>query len=131
LRSPLVDGKAVMLRHGIKAQALRFDAARLVDLGGGGIRGLDVWDGRIWGIAGHAQGSSAAGGGDRYMLWYAPLDALRGDSSIDVEQATVLPNHSEGLAISDGYAYVVNDGGAGRQTCALDSGYVLERMPAR
>ena len=99
LRTPLVEGRAVMLR--MAARGLSFDQVRLLDLGGRGIRELAFEGGKIVGIAGPTDDS--AGEFNRFEL----TDDLA--ARLDV----ALPPFSEGLW-SRG---VVIDGARGARRC--------------
>jgi hypothetical protein len=128
LRSPLVRGNAVLARHDPTLGQLHFDAIRLLDLGGEGIRGLSIAGGYVWGLSaspGHAEHAS-------HRLWRFPSDALAGDDRdrvIKVESVAEVPPRSEGLAISAEAIFVVADGKVGDGTCRQASSHVVLPRP--
>jgi hypothetical protein len=131
LRGPLVEMNpsgasrrlAVMLR--MKDQeALHFDAAALVDLGGLAIRELAIGGGWVWGIAGPPEDSSAA-----FRLWRFPIRSLQPEATVLPELLGELPTSSEGLALAASTAFVIIDGDQGGDTCAEPARYQTIRVP--
>jgi hypothetical protein len=111
LRSPLVSyaGKtwAALLRLE-RPNALGFDQAMLLDLGGRGVRELTLAGDWLWGIAG--------GPGDaekNFVLWKVKLGDLQPDAQLHPQILRSLPNSSEGLAFVGGKALVLIDGDRG------------------
>ena len=131
LRSPLVEGRAVLLRLAEPAPLLRFDAVSLVDLGGLGIRALAHAEGRLFGIAGSTIGAP----GSRLWQGQSPSPGARLGS---VEVRERLPAGAEGLAISAAgdRAWVVVDGSRDRddsmrcETPARQLAIELDARPA-
>jgi hypothetical protein len=140
LRHPLLDSRAILLRHDIRAGALRFDAARLVDLDGEGVRGLAVERDWVYGLSRRADGA-----GERaHRLWRFPLSALAADTSItqmgtskpahpviEVEEVAEVPSFSEGLAFSEAGIIVVWDGRLEGDRCEQEAGFVVVPWPDR
>jgi hypothetical protein len=126
LRAPLVDGHAVLLRHDFASPSLRFAEARLVDLGGAGIRALTAHDGWLWGISAQVGAQARA----PYALWRFRASALDRAGPIAVERVGSLPNWSEGLAIDGRTLIAVSDGRAGVGRCERESGHVVRALPA-
>ncbi len=136
LRAPLVDGYAVLVRHDVDAGGLRFSEARLLDLGGAGVRGLARGRsrGKNW-----IYGLSAAPGGresDRFALWRFP-EAVLSDPApagpVAVEILAPVAARSEGVAAHQlrrpppgdpGTAIVVQDGDEGAP-CRRDATYQI------
>ena len=113
LRRPLVDGYAAIVRHDLRSGKLRFDDARLLDVRGRGVRGLTFYEGDVYGLSEGA-------------LWRFPSSALASSSRpIPVEHVADVPPHSEGVAIHEGFATVVQDGAEGSPSCEVDSRYVV------
>jgi hypothetical protein len=110
LRRPLVDGHAAIVRHDPRQPSLRFEDARLLDLQGHGVRGLDLHEGFVYGLSGGA-------------LWRFPSSALASSAPIAVEPVADVSLHSEGVAIHDDHAIVVQDGKQGSTACKLDASY--------
>ncbi len=112
LRRPLVDGHAAIVRHDVRSRRLRFDDARLLDVRGNGVRGLTFHEGDVYGLS-------------RGVLWRFPASALESSGSIPVEHVADVPPNSEGVAIHEGRAIVVQDGVEGSPACEVDSHYVV------
>jgi hypothetical protein len=91
LRAPLVDGKAVLVRHKAGLKALEFDAARLVDLNGWGIRDLTYANGWVWGLSGPVQDDEVTS----FRLWRFRVGALGHKGVIEVTQLREVPNGAE------------------------------------
>ena len=127
LRTPLVDGHAVLLRHDVDA-GLRFVDARLVDLGGAGIRGLDARDGRLYGLSALA-GAGADDETGAFSLWRFATTALSADEPIRVERLAEVPAKSEGLAVAGSRVLVVQDGDEGEPECEQESRYTVVPLP--
>ena len=117
LRRPLVAGRAVMLRWDRTAVGLRFDAARLLELHGRGIRGLSAYEGNVYGLS---EGS----------LWRFSKNALASRKPIVVEHMAVVPPRSEGVVIDAGRAIVVQDGEQGSPRCDKESRFVIVPLAA-
>lgn len=129
LRSPLVDGKAVLLRQEAGLTSFAFDDARLIDLDGWGIRDLTYARGWIWGIAGPVPDDSVSS----FVLWRFRADQMRGGETLRVEKLAQLPNSSEGLAIWGNTAIVLMDGDEpeieGSQVCRENARYTTLWVP--
>jgi hypothetical protein len=118
LRSPLVSyaGRrwAALLRLE-RPDALGFDQAMLLDLGGRGVRELALAGDGLWGIAG--------GPGDaekNFVLWKIQLGDLQPDAQLHPQILRSLPNSAEGLAFIGGQAMVVIDGDRGKDKSKSD-----------
>jgi hypothetical protein len=105
LRSPLVGGRAALLRLADGASELRFDAVSLIDLGGLGIRALAQAGGHLYGVAGDTVDSS------RSQLWVGELP-VPGRRLPAARVLEALPAGAEGLspARSGAEAVAVTDG---------------------
>lgn len=114
LRSPLVDGKAVLVRLA-SLTAFRFDMTALVDLGGSGIRELGTYRRTAFAIAGSSADPRAP------FALYALTP--RGDETFDVRRLRddLLPASEALLATDDGMV-VLADGEGDGGSC---------RVPAR
>lgn len=112
LRSPLVDGKAVVVRIAWPHNALEIDAVNLLDLGGRGVRELALAQGRLWVIAGPARDAKAP-----FEVWEVDPESLAGDPS--PRRVASVPTSSEGLLVDDKGFLTVIDGAEGddRTTC--------------
>ena len=117
LRRPLVDGYAAIVRHDVGSRSLHFDEARLLDIRGRGIRGLTFHDGDVYGLS-------------EGVLWRFPASALASSALIAVEQVAAVPPHSEGVAIHEDLAIVVQDGEEGSPACEVDSRYLVVPLEA-
>ncbi|MCU0253058.1 MAG: DUF3616 domain-containing protein [Acidobacteria bacterium] len=104
LRTPLLDGSAVLLRLAAGLDALRFDAVALVDLEGRGIRDLASTGEFVAGIAG-----PAADGSSGWSLWRVKRDALRDGARLVPARGEALPDGAEGLLALPAGAIVVVD----------------------
>ena len=129
LRSPLVNGRAVMVRLAGALPdlgALRFDAVAHVPLDGMGIRGLARQGAVVYGIAG-----PVADGDEAFALWSTPVAALVPDAWPGVTKGPELPTSSEGLIVGDGKALVVIDGAEGSkgQPCRVAAGQAVVPLP--
>ena len=137
LRAPLVDGKAVLVRHKAGLKAFEFDAARLVDLNGWGIRDLTYANGWVWGLSGPVQDDEVTS----FRLWRFRVDALGHKGVIEVTQLREVPNGAEGLAVWGNVAVVLIDGSelknppahidgiAITDICKQDASYVVVSVP--
>jgi hypothetical protein len=121
LRTPTLQGKALLLRVREGADELAFDGIALADLGSGrGIRDLAHAAGQLWAIAGPA-GEADAGG---FELRAIEADALASGARLAMRPVAKLRGQAEGLAISPGgeRIVVVTDGKAGSAgVCELRS----------
>ena len=125
LRSPLVDGHAVLLRTDLAARELRFVDARLLSLGGAGVRALEVFAGQVYGLS--AEGESEGG---RHVLWRFPVEALsHGRSPIEVARLSSAAPNAEGLGVVEGRAIVVTDGDQGSGRCEAPAGFEVLALP--
>lgn len=137
LRAPLVNGKAVLVRHKAGLKALEFDAARLVALDGWGIRDLTYARGWVWGLSGPVHDDEVT----PFRLWRFRVGALGGKGVIDVTQLREVPNGAEGLAVGWNAAVVLMDGSelthppahidgtAVDDICKRDASYVIVSIP--
>jgi hypothetical protein len=133
LRSPLVDGKAVLLRLRDLTK-LQFDGIALVDLGGFAVRDLAAARGALWVLAGPMADEAAAG-----SVWTVPVKDVTNGAQLSGRRETEfapLPPFAEGLAIDSvkGDAFVIIDGDTGDglgtpPTCTTDAGQVLRHLP--
>ncbi|MCC6767335.1 MAG: DUF3616 domain-containing protein [Deltaproteobacteria bacterium] len=116
LRAPLVDGKAALIRMA-NLDALRFDMAALVDLGGSGIRELAGHGRSLFAVAG-----PAVDGSDPFALYAV---TPRSDETFDARRlrGDLIPS-SGGLLPADAGLVAIVDGAAGK-----DGGPC--RVPAR
>jgi hypothetical protein len=86
--------------------SLRFDAVRFVELGGRGIRSLDVYGDTLFGIAGGVVDERDTPN----RWWKAPVaDLLKGTIAPALEPGQ-LPPSAEGIGVAEEQAYVVIDG---------------------
>lgn len=128
LRAPLVDDKAVLLRQVPGEDHLKFDAAAFVDLGKSGIRDLTYEQNRVWAISGPPIDGDASHG-----LWRMNASELEHGAVIQPEYIFELPNRAEGLAITNGTAFVVIDGNEakkGETNCRMNSSIVIRKIPS-
>ena len=137
LRAPLVDGKAVLVRHKAGLKALEFDAARFVDLDGWGIRDLTYARGWVWGLSGPVADDEETS----FRLWRFRVNAFAHKKVIEVEPIGKVPNGAEGLAIWGHVAVVLMDGSELssppaiidgieiKDICKRDASYVIVRVP--
>lgn len=125
LRSPLVEGDAVLLRM-VGLDTYRFDAAAFLSLGGRGIRELTLDKHWIWGIAGGPED-----GKNNFVLWKMARAALKPDARLSPEIVRSLPASSEGLAIVEKTAYVLIDGARGNRgaNCEVAGQYMQFILP--
>ncbi len=127
MRTPLVEGKAVLARLAPGLDALRFDRIRLVPLDGFGLRALDYQDGRIWGLASGAPDLD----GDS-VLWSIDASSLETSSPPHPTiHRSDLPQSAEGLLLAGDQALFVLDGAAaGRHDseCRLPARQGLSRV---
>jgi hypothetical protein len=133
LRSPVVDGKAVLLRlHDLSR--LQFDGIALIALDGFGVRDLAYARGALWVLAGPMADEEVAG-----SLWSVPADDVTSGAELHGVLApgiAALPAFAEGLAIDapSGDAFVIVDGDAGKGSgsppaCKTAAGQVLRHLP--
>ena len=115
----------VLLRHDISAGALRFVDARLLDLGGWGVRALDHDGGRVYGLSPAGPDDAQDVEQAAFRLWWFPAERLNGPDPIAVLPLADVPPRSEGVAIHAGHAIVVQDGDEGSPNCDEDSSYTL------
>jgi Protein of unknown function (DUF3616) len=108
LRSPIVDGKAVLLRVAGGLTRGAADEMRTVDLGGRGVRELVPWGAGLLVLAGPAGGQSAS----HRVYWLASPDAAPVDLAID------LPPSTEGIAVDGTSLLYVIDGDGKGEPCA-------------
>lgn len=116
LRTPLVEGRAVLLRLAPELEELRFDAIALADLDGRGVRELAISGDMLAGIAGHP-----ADGGPPPRIWLSPAAELRDGATLAPRWGETLPQGAEGLLPIPGGAIVVTDvnrAGGGASACA-------------
>jgi hypothetical protein len=116
LRSPLVNGMAALLRHKAGLKTLAFDAARLVDLGGWGIRDLTYARGWVWGLSGPVQDDDET----PHKLWRFRVGSLGHTGIIKVTHLGDVPNSAEGLAIWGNAAVVFMDGNTLKDPATID-----------
>jgi hypothetical protein len=128
LRTPLVDGSAILLRLAAGLDALRFDAVALVDLGGRGIRELAPAGEFVAGIAG-ARSDGVSGS----RLWRVAWEALRDGARLAPGWGEALPDGAEGLLALPAGAIVVVDTerpGGGDAACVAPARQLFVPWPA-
>jgi hypothetical protein len=128
LRTPLVNGKAVLLRHAGPGAVPAFDGTALVELDGWGIRDLTLHWGWVWLIAGPTEDDANA----LFKLSRFPLEALASNRLIAPEFVSPLPNGAEGLVVDGSSAIVLMDGDeapAGGTSCRADATYTIVSVP--
>lgn len=111
LRSPTLDGKALLLRWK-PGDALRFDGIARVDLGERrGVRDLAWAKDRLWLLAGPVADST----GVAFALESAPVATLASGAALAAKVAQSVPEQAEGLAIFPDArrAGIVTDGAQG------------------
>ncbi len=123
LRSPLVDGDALLLRmDGDPRQALAVAQVVQLPLGGDGVRDLVVHDGRLLVLAGPPDGA------DRPHR----LFQLDGPDATPTPLDATLPAGSEGMVVHDGQLLVVTDGdGEPGGRCARPARWLRMPLPTR
>lgn len=123
LRSPLIDGKAVLLRKD-KETKFKFDAIALIELSGHGIRDLAFKSNKLWGIAGPSYDSNR-----EHRLWHIDANLLKDGAELRPTVKRELPSYSEGLAILNGKAFVLIDGSddedSNPMVCRAPSEYIV------
>lgn len=136
LRSPLLSAHPTlasrrdlaMLMHLKGLDAYTFDRVAMLDLGARGIRDLAFADGWVWVIAGPPE-DQKSGAAAPFQLRRFRVDALDTDAIIEPELVRDdLPPSAEGLAISDGQAFVVIDGDEGdkkSKDCAIPAQFLI------
>ena len=127
LRTPLVEGQAVLLRLTPGLEQLRFDAVALADLEGRGVRELAVSGGTLAGIAGQP-----TDGGPPPRLWLTPAAGLRDGATLAPRWGETLPHGAEGLLLVPGGAIVVvdvNRAGGGASACSGPARQLFVRWP--
>lgn len=128
LRSPLLraagaDGgdpreMAVLLRmRGLDEYV--FDAAAVVDFGGGGVRDLTASGDSVFAIAG-----PVADGGGNHELWTFPIEELQAGARIAPTFVATLPASAEGVAVIGTTAHIVIDGDQGDGACVEPARYL-------
>ncbi len=121
LRAPVVDGHAVLARLAPSHDRWAFDAVRLVDLGGLGIRELAVDGDRLVGLAG-----APADGGAGTATFAVPLAALSEPRVAADLGPRDLPPTTEAFARVDGSTLFLVDGDAGDgPSCKHPAGWLL------
>lgn len=125
LRAPLVDGKAVLLRHADPSKSLKFDKVAFINLAGQGVRELTISGDTIWGI-----GGSPADGDEEHSLWQFPARKLEHGAVVTPDIEGAIPNNSEGLAIWNQKAIILTDGDRpkGAKTCLIKSEYIIRSV---
>ena len=116
LRSPRLDGHAVLLRHDLSRDSLHFDAARLVDLRGEGIRALGRGGDHVYGTSARPGSRSD----EPFRLWRFPSSELTQPGTADpiaVEEIAAVPHNTEGIAVTDQGIVLVTDGEARGGRC--------------
>lgn len=119
VRSPLVDGKAILLQLDA---ALKVARMVTVDLGGAGVRDLVAAPGvGFYALAGPLDDNQAPG-----QVW-----ASASPGAVATKLGVAVPAHAEGLAlVGDGTALIVTDGdGEPGSACAKPATWVKVRLP--
>jgi hypothetical protein len=131
LRSPLLEGKALLLRLDQRLETFAFDAIATIDLGGMGVRELAFSDGWLYGIAG-PKGDSAD---VRFQLWRTRAANVEPWHRIERGDVEILrrdlPPSSEGLAIDGTRAVIIVDGKEGEpgQDCETPAEQTIITLP--
>ncbi len=107
LRAPLLQNRAVLLKRD-GGESLGAVASATLELGGRGVRELALHGAFVYGIAG-----PPADGEVPFQLFRFPSVALKPGAQIKAEFLQALPTSSEGLAIHEGWAYILIDGAEG------------------
>ena len=111
------------MRHDLAAGRLRLVDARLIDIGGVGIRGLAHAGDWVYGVSSAGVGA----GSEDFRLWRFPARRLldpAGDSAIPVQAVASVPPRSEGIAVIDDRVLTVQDGHDGTP-CRTDATFHL------
>ena len=128
LRAPLVDHKAVLVRHKPGLKTLAFDAAHLIDLKKHGVRDLTYANGWVFVLSGPVEDNTEA----PFKLWKFKANALEQVETINVELVLEdVPNSAEGLSIHGNEAIMLMDGGESKNSeklCETDSTYIIKSM---
>lgn len=127
LRTPLVEGRAVLLRLTPDLEQLRFDAVALADLAGRGVRELAVNGETLAGIAG-----DRADGGASSRLWQVSLSDVFDGARLAPSWGEVLPDDAEGLLPLAAGAIVVVDverTGGGSTPCSAPARQLFVAWP--
>jgi len=127
LRTPLVEGRAVLLRLTPDLEQLRFDAVALADLAGRGVRELAVRGGMLAGIAGDRGDGDAPS-----RLWQVSLSDVRDGATLAPSWGEVLPGDAEGLLPLAAGAIVVVDverTGGGATPCSAPARQLFVNWP--
>jgi hypothetical protein len=95
LRAPLVDGKAVLVRHKAGLKALEFDAARLWISTDGVFETSHMPTAGCGALSGPVQDDEVTS----FRLWRFRVGALGHKGVIEVTQLREVPNGAEGLAV--------------------------------
>lgn len=131
LRSPLLEGKALLLRLDQELDTFAFDAVATIDLGGMGVRELAFSDGWLYGIAGPTADSAEL----RFRLWRTRATNVQPSHRIERGDIEILrgdlPPSSEGLAVDGTRAVIIVDGKEGPrgQDCETPAGQVTITLP--
>jgi hypothetical protein len=104
LRAPLVEGRATLLR--VRDEGPGFDRSAFVDVGGHGVRDLALDEGTLFLLTGPT--SDRAEPGRLYAI--ESTRVTTGGRSAAGELPLVLPERSEGLAVTSTHFLVVTDG---------------------
>lgn len=129
LRSPLVGGKAVLLRQVKGLDQFKFDAVAFLDLGAHGIRDLAFVQKKkkFWIIAGPPNDKKTP-----HALWHADVGLLKDGATIKPVFAQSLPSYAEGLAIHNSNAFVLIDGSESKSktvmSCETESEYIIRSI---
>jgi competence protein ComEC len=128
LRSPLVDGRAVLLRLVPGLAELRFDSVALLNLEGRGIRELALDGDRLFGVAGPTLDVD-----EPFTLFRVatPGDLGSGEPAVEILRRDLLTS-SEGLLVRGRRAFVLLDGDAGEEDgdpCETPAGWYSVELP--
>lgn len=129
LRSPVVEGSAILARVAAGHDAIAFDAIRRLDLGGLGVRELVVRGDRLYGIAGTELDASA---GETSKLFSVPLAGLAsGELPVEILDPS-LPPSAESFRLGEGEVTYFIDGSTGDAVgrCAQPAQRIVRPTPS-
>ena len=128
LRSPLVDGRAVLLRLVPDLAEFRFDGVALLNLDGRGIRELALAGDRLFGLAGPPLDVD-----EPFLLFRVAASAVpgNGEPAVEILRRDLITS-SEGLLVRGQRAFVLIDGEEGDEAgdpCEAPAGWYTVELP--